>query len=140
MPFLFSHICDLFSTLEAFHIGKKKHSEHELQALYKSHLTSWFGYFRPDLTPDLWLPVFSILWPEGRKDRVYGFKEDGLLNAISTTMCFGKTRADDLKGWRTLRGDRDLGECVERVFAMGVCHIESSSSNWIGRLKNYRNI
>ncbi|KAF3932855.1 hypothetical protein ABW19_dt0209969 [Dactylella cylindrospora] len=124
MPFLFTHICDLLSTLESLHISTKRKpalSPRELQTLYKSHITSWFGYFRSDLTPDLWLPLFSLLWPEGRSDRVYGFREDGLINAIGAAMCFGSSRVEELRKWRVGwdgKGDRDLGECVERVFAV----------------------
>ncbi|KAF3927715.1 hypothetical protein ABW21_db0205375 [Orbilia brochopaga] len=114
MPFQFTHVCDLLSTLESLHRNgtPNKHA-------YKPHLASWFAYFRPDLTPELWLPLFSMLWPEGRPDRVYGFKEDGLVGAVVGAMCLGRTRADELRGWRTAgRGDKDLGEAIERVFAM----------------------
>ncbi|KAF3932946.1 hypothetical protein ABW20_dc0101934 [Dactylellina cionopaga] len=117
MPFHFTHVCDLLSTLESLHLAKAQ--PESLAAQYKSHLTSWFAYFRPDLTPDLWFPLFSLLWPEGRPDRVYGFKEDGFINAVSAAMCFGPARVEELKGWRSGgRGDRDLGECVERVFSI----------------------
>ncbi|KAK6354705.1 hypothetical protein TWF696_003844 [Orbilia brochopaga] len=123
MPFLFAHVCDLLSTLESIHLtgaaSGKSYNEYELRRLYKPHLASWFAYFRPDLTPDLWLPLFSLLWPEGRMDRVYGFKEDGLIGAVVGAMCLGSSRAEELRRWRTGgRGDRDLGECIERVFAM----------------------
>lgn len=122
MPFLFSHVCDLLSTLESLH---NPSGAGELPSQYKTHITSWLTYFRSDLPPNLWLPLFSLLWPEGRPDRVYGFKEDGLITAVSAAMCFGRGRIEELKEWRTGgRGNirhRDLGECVERVFAMSVC-------------------
>ncbi|KAJ6261447.1 hypothetical protein Dda_4117 [Drechslerella dactyloides] len=121
MTFLFAHVCDLLSTLEAHHLpanGKARTSD-ELRPLYKPHLASWFTYFRPDLTPEIWLALFSLLWPEGRPDRVYGFKEEGLISAVVGAMCLGTGRADELRRWRTGgRGDQDLGECIERVFAM----------------------
>ncbi|KAF3201342.1 hypothetical protein TWF679_011402 [Orbilia oligospora] len=122
MPFLFSHVCDLLSTLESLYNPSNPTNANELPFQYKTHINSWLTYFRSDLPPELWLPLFSLLWPEGRPDRVYGFKEDGLITAISAAMCFGRGRIEELKEWRVGgRGGirhRDLGECVERVFAM----------------------
>ncbi|EPS39832.1 hypothetical protein H072_6425 [Dactylellina haptotyla CBS 200.50] len=140
MPFVFSHVCDLLSTLEDLHLAKQPHNTSDLASLYKSHLVSWFTHFRPDLTPDLWVPLFSILWPQGRSDRVYGFKGDGLINAVSAAMCFGPSRVEELRGWRTLgRGDRDLGDAVERVFSMAENVVAPSNAVTITEIENALN-
>ncbi|KAK6523746.1 hypothetical protein TWF281_001718 [Arthrobotrys megalospora] len=143
MPFLFSHVCDLLSTLESLYNPSNPTSASDLPFQYKSHITSWLTYFRSDLPPNLWLPLFSLLWPEGRPDRVYGFKEDGLITAVSAAMCFGRGRIEELKGWRTGgRGNlhhRDLGECMERVFAMSENVILPSNAVTITEIEDVLN-
>ncbi|KAK6339305.1 hypothetical protein TWF718_008726 [Orbilia javanica] len=143
MPFLFSHVCDLLSTLESLHNPSNPTSASELPFQYKTHINSWFTYFRSDLPPDLWLSLFSLLWPEGRPDRVYGFREDGLITAVSAAMCFGRGRIEELKEWRTGgRGEnryRDLGECVERVFALSENVILPSNAVTITEIEDVLN-
>ncbi|EWC47384.1 hypothetical protein DRE_00352 [Drechslerella stenobrocha 248] len=142
MPFLFTHVCDLLSTLEALHLSVpgKCLGAGDLHRLYKPHLASWIAYFRADLTPDLWLAWFSVLWPEGRPDRVYGFKEDGLVNAVAGAMCLGPSRVEELRRWRTGgRGDRDLAECVERVFAMAENVVMPSNGVTIAEVESVLN-
>ena len=116
MPFPFSQLVNLLEPLSDLSTKVPTPKPAILRAQCSGVVSSWFDIHRTLFTSTNLDPIalFSLLFPELRCDRVYGFKEDGLVKIIARCLRLGITRQRQLSEWR-IRADGDLGEMVERV-------------------------
>ena len=116
MPLLFSHLCDLLSTLE----NLSKRDPPLLPARYYQRVNdtikTWFTCRRVSIaSPDVdAVALLSALFPAKRSDRVYFIQPPKLSQRLRRWLCLGNSRWPLLVQWQQ-PGRGDLGDCVERV-------------------------
>ena len=127
MPFKFAHVCDLFEQLEDLSTGDPPLLPSRLQAVYQKTIERWFGAHRRRIdacdTSDV--ALLSALFPERRTDRVYGFREKGLIKLLGRVLGLPIARYKVLLSWDQ-PGNGDLGACVERIQRQAVNTSHSS--------------
>ena len=127
MPFRFSYLCDLLSSLEAHQSRDPPYLPARLKDECRKTIEQWFRSHRARIdssTTDL-VALLSALFPERRTDRVYRLKEPSLVRIFGRCLFLGATRARALNGWRE-RGGGDLGDCVERIQRQAEMHVPRS--------------
>ena len=116
MPFPFSFLCDLLSTLERIttrdpSLSAKARNHKSEEAVYL-----WFRKHRllvDDKDTDV-VALLSSLLPGKRSDRVYHLQTASLTSILGRCFRLDNSRLPALQRWKT-PGGGDLGLCVERV-------------------------
>ena len=116
MPFPFSFLCDLLSTLERITSRDASLSAKARNHKLEEEVYLWFRKHRllvDDKATD-GLALLSSLLPEKRSDRVYNLQNASLTSILARCFRLGSSRLPALQRWKT-PGGGDLGLCVERV-------------------------
>ena len=118
MPFHFSEVCTLLSSLEdlALHDppilsadDKAAHEKRVVERWFKQHRSTLNG-----LDVDNTIALLSILLPERRTDRVYGIQPPSLCRILGRSLGLSTVSINDLQAHKE-PGRGDLALCLERV-------------------------
>ena len=116
MPLRFSSLSTLLSDLESYASRDPPLLKARLEEKSKKRIINWFTSYRiTSSSTDLDLvALVSVLFPERRKDRVYGLKSRRLSRTLRRVLHLGSGRWPLLEKWQE-PGYGDLADCVERV-------------------------
>lgn len=136
MPFLFSHVCDLFQQVSDLPLAKRN----QPRAVNRV-IDAWFAKHRAEVDA-LIVPtapagsssegsssssssssasaLLSTLLPDRRTDRVYALQARGLQRILIRALGLGSSRIPELSRWmrasdHTTTGPVDLADCVEAI-------------------------
>ena len=116
MPFPFSFLCDLLSTIERITTRDASLSAKVRNRKLDEEVYLWFRKHRllvDDKDID-GVALLSSLLPEKRSDRIYHLQSASLTSILGRCFRLGSSRFPALQRWKT-PGGGDLGLCVERV-------------------------
>ena len=116
MPLRFSSLCTLLSDLESYANHDPPWLKAQIEDKSKKRIQNWFTSYRISTAStdvDL-IALLSVLYPDRRKDRVYGLKSRKLAWRLKRVLCLGSTRWPLLDQWQK-PGYGGLADCVERV-------------------------
>ena len=116
MPLRFSSLCTLLSDLESYANHDPPWLKAQIEDKSKKRIKNWFTSYRiSSASTDVDLvALLSVIYPDRRKDRVYGLKSRKLAWRLKRVLCLGSTRWPLLDQWQK-PGYGGLADCVERV-------------------------